>query len=69
MPTTSDKSGTWTTQVRNFYFDNETTENIFSHPYISYITNERFQGVEQFHVKLIILCEIKNIFLARTIEN
>ena len=37
------------TQVRNFDFDNDTSENIFSHLYISYTTNERLQGVEQFH--------------------
>ena len=37
------------TQARNFDFDNDTSENIFSHLYISYTTNERLQGVEQFH--------------------
>ena len=28
------------TRVKYFNFDNETGENIFSHPYISYITNK-----------------------------
>ena len=27
------------------------SENIFSHPYISYVANERLQGEEQFHSK------------------
>ena len=29
------------TRVENFDFHNNTNENIFSHPYISYIANER----------------------------
>ena len=39
------------TRVKNFDFDNDTSEIIFSHPYISYIANERLQGEEQFHFK------------------
>ena len=39
------------TRVNNFDFDNDTGEIIFSHPYISYIANERLQGEEQFHFK------------------
>ena len=39
------------TRRRNFDFDNATSENIFSHPYISYLLNERLQGEEQFHSK------------------
>ena len=35
--------------MKNFDFDNDTSENIFSHPYISYIPNKRLQGEEQFH--------------------
>ena len=38
-------------RVKNFDFDNDTSENIFSHPYISYMANERLQGDEQFHSK------------------
>ena len=38
-------------RVKNFDFDNETNENIFSHPYISYLANERLQGEEQFRSK------------------
>ena len=38
-------------QVKNFDFDNDTRENIFSHPYISYMANEKLQGEEQFHSK------------------
>ena len=62
---TSDTSATQTTgmlqerytndtrarRVKNFDYDNDTSENIFSHPYISYIANERLQGEEQFHSK------------------
>ena len=45
------KNKTSATQVKNFDFNNDMSENIFSHPYISYITNERLQGDEQFHSK------------------
>ena len=38
-------------RVKNLDFDNEKSENIFSHPYISYVTNEKLQGVEQFQSK------------------
>ena len=37
--------------MRNSDFDNDTNENIFSHPYISYMANEMLQGEEQFHSK------------------
>ena len=33
----------------NFDFDNDTSKNIFSHPYIYYMASERLQGEEQFH--------------------
>ena len=39
------------TRVRNSDFDNDKSENIFSHPYISYMANEILQGEEQFHSK------------------
>ena len=39
------------TQVKNFDFDNDTSEIIFSHPYINYIVNERLQGDKRFHSK------------------
>ena len=39
------------TGVKNFDFDNNTSVYIFSHPYISYIANERLKGEEQFHSK------------------
>ena len=36
------------TQLKKIFdFDNETSENIFSHPYISYMANERLQRGEQ----------------------
>ena len=44
-------SDTSATRVENFDFDNDTSENIFSDPYISYMANERLQGEEQFHFK------------------
>ena len=37
------------TRKKNFDFYNDTSANIFSHPYISYIASERLQGDEQFH--------------------
>ena len=55
---TSNTSATRTTRVKNFDFDNNTSENmfshpenIFSHPYISYIANERLQREEQYPFK------------------
>ena len=63
MPNTSDASATQvqhecytnetsTTQVKTFDFDNDTSENIFLHHYISYVANEILQGEEQFHEEL-----------------
>ena len=46
-----DKNETSVTQVENSDLDNDTSENIFSYPYISYMTNERLQGEEQIHSK------------------
>ena len=37
--------------MNNFDFDSNMIENTFSQSYISYITNERLQGEEQFHIK------------------
>ena len=37
--------------MKNFGFVSETSENIYSHPYISYMANERLQGEQQFHSK------------------
>ena len=48
---TNDTSATQTTRLRNFDFDSDTSENIFSHLYISYVANERLQGEKQFHSK------------------
>ena len=45
---TNDKSST---RVINFDFDNGTSKNIFSHPYIYYMASERLQGEEQLHSK------------------
>ena len=39
------------TRLINFDFNNDTSENIFSHPYIKYMANERLQGEEQFPSK------------------
>ena len=39
------------TQVKNIDFDNDTSKNIFSHPYIYYIASERLQGEQQSHCK------------------
>ena len=39
------------TQVKKLDFDNDTSENIFSHLYIYYMESERLQGEEQFHSK------------------
>ena len=44
-------NGTSATRMENFDFDNDSSENIFSHPYICYVANERLQGEQQFHYK------------------
>ena len=36
-------NNTSATRVKKISFDNDTSENIFSHPYISYIANKRLQ--------------------------
>ena len=38
-------------RVKNVDFDNDTSKNIFSQPYIYYVAIERLQGEEQFHSK------------------
>ena len=43
------KNDTSKTLAKKFDFDNGTSENIFSHSFIHYMTNERLQGEEQFH--------------------
>ena len=40
---TSETNNTSGTRVENFDFDNDTSENMFSHPYISDMANERLQ--------------------------
>ena len=45
------KNDTSATRVKKFDFDHDTSENIFSHPHISYMGNEKLQGEEQFHCK------------------
>ena len=60
MPDTSDINATLVTrvkhecdtsatQVKHFDFDNDTSKNIFSRPYIYYMAGERLQEEEQFH--------------------
>ena len=49
---TNDASATW---GKNFDFDNDTSKNIFSLPYIYYMASERLQGEEQFHSRNYIL--------------
>ena len=39
----------------NFNFNNDTNENIFSQPYIGYMTNGRLQGEEQLHYQKYLL--------------
>ena len=38
-------------RMKNCDFDNGTSKNRFSHPYIYYMVSERLQGEEQFHCK------------------
>ena len=42
-------------RVKNFDFDSYTSKNLFLHPYIYYMANERLQGEEQFHSKIYLL--------------
>ena len=39
------------TRVKNVDFDNDTSKNIFSHPYIYFMASERLQGEKQVHSK------------------
>ena len=39
------------TRVKNFDFDNDKSENVFSHSYVSYMANKRLQREEQFILK------------------
>ena len=48
---TSETNNTSATRVKNFDFDNDTSENMFSHPYISDMANEKLQGEKQFRSK------------------
>ena len=43
------------TRLRNFDFDSNTIENMFSHSYISYMVKEILEGEEQFHSKNFLL--------------
>ena len=45
------KNDTSATRVKIFYFDSDTSKNIFLHSYIYYMASERLQGEEQFHTK------------------
>ena len=38
-------------RVKDFDFDNDTSRNIFLHPYIYYMAREKLQGEKQFHSK------------------
>ena len=44
-------SSTSPTRVKIFNFDNDTSENIFLHPYISYMAIETIQEQQEFHSK------------------
>ena len=44
-------NGTSMTRVKNFDFDNDMSENIFSQSYINYMAIERLQEEEQYHSK------------------
>ena len=58
-------------QHENFDFDSDTNKNIFSHPYINYIVNERLQGGEKFHSKnylLEMLCHMHHKMIAKAIS-
>ena len=46
-----DEKKTSATRVKSFVFENDTNENIFSHPHIYYIASERLRGEEQFYSK------------------
>ena len=48
-------NATSATRVEDFDFDHDTSKNIFSHRYISYIANDRLQGEEQFYSESYVL--------------
>ena len=71
VPDTSDTSAAWVrheqhewdtnntsaTPMKNFDFNNDASENIISHSYISYMSNERLQAEEQFHSNASFSCQ------------
>ena len=66
-------SATRTTRVRHerkkIDFDNDTSENIFSHPFVNYVVSERLQGEKQFHsVPLKSAPQKLNFVMANTIS-
>ena len=56
-----DTNDTSATRVKNLDFDNDTSKNIFSHPYIYYMASERLQGEEQFQRKVFSLNQMSDI--------
>ena len=71
-----DTSETWTTRVghgcytktrvKNLIFDNDRSENMFSHSYISYVANEKLQGEQGSSRRDLNLLEERNNFILRT---
>ena len=45
----------WDTSEKFWFLYRDESENMYSHPYISYIANERLQGEEPFHSKKYLL--------------
>ena len=45
------KNDTSLTRLKNFDLDNDTSKNIFSHPYVYYMASEVLQGEKHLHSK------------------
>ena len=52
------------TRVKNLDFDNDTSGNIFSHQFISYIANERLQGEGNFILRMCSKSELQKLNFA-----
>ena len=59
-------NNTSSTQVKNFDFNKDKCENIYSHPYMSYIANGKLQGVEQFHSEIDLASKICHLEMIRS---
>ena len=58
-------------RAKIFHFDNDKSESLFSHPYVTNMANKRLQGEKQFHPKNYLLgipCSHAKMYLKSTLK-